>query len=114
MGVAAVLLALWALAAFAASILGDGWLGAAAALDPARSGSIVDLFATCAVLLAFLASLSSPRTRYLALTPAALLLGESGELHIHLGTMLAAHGHGEVTTLGAKLLATALLGAMAA
>jgi hypothetical protein len=114
LGLAAVLLALWTLAALAASLLGERWLAAAAALDPARPGSIVDHFATGEVLLALLVTLSSPRTWFLALTPAALLLGEAGELHLRVASLFAMAGDRPGTLFLAKALAASLIGAVAA
>ena len=84
-GTTAVLALLWLVAA----LLAGAEAPAARALDPGVSGSLAAWWAGSLLWLALAVALVPPRTRVLALAPAALLAGEVGELHIRLAELLA-------------------------
>ena len=113
LGVTAVLAALWLLATLAGLADGGTYAQAAAALDPGRTGSIVDGWGIGLLGFATLLALSRPDARLLALTPGLLLLGEAGELHVRCAAFLA-RGMGSSGALpAAKLVVGLALGGLA-
>ena len=113
LGVTAVLAALWLLATLAGLADGGTYAQAVAALDPGRTGSIVDGWGIGLLGFATLLALSRPGARLLALTPVLLLLGEAGEFHLRVATLLAGATGGSRTLPAAKLLAGLALGGLA-
>ena len=113
LGITAVLAALWLLATVAGLALGGPCAEAAAALDPARPGSIVDGWGTGLLGLATILALSMPGSRLLSLTPALLLLGEAGELHLRAAIVLAGAMGSPGALPAVKLAAGLTLGGLA-
>ena len=79
LGITATLALLWLLAAAQAGPNGS----AAAALDPGRAGSIGEWWGALQLALALAVAVAIPESRVLALTVAALMAGEVGEVHLH-------------------------------
>ena len=112
LGVTAVLAALWLLATLVGLVDGGTYAGAVA-LDPGRTGSIVDGWGIGLLGFATLLALSRPGARLLALTPGLLLLGDAGELHLRCAAFLVG-GMGSSGALPiAKLVAGLALGGLA-
>jgi hypothetical protein len=119
MGITLLVLTLAALAFVAGALGGPPTL--AAALDPARSGSVPDLWGQLLLAVTVLALLrrhpSSPGARLAALVPLALLLADATDLSTHLAGRLApfppAMAADDRLVL-AKLAAGAILGCVAA
>ena len=103
LGVTAMFGGLWLLAAGPGLAHGQLIPLAAAALDPGSAGSLVDCWAIGLLALATLLALSWPGSRLLALTPAMLLLGETGEFHVRWAHLLAGPSAGSGALLIAKV-----------
>ncbi|MFL5333882.1 MAG: hypothetical protein ACJ8H8_12060 [Geminicoccaceae bacterium] len=113
LGVTTTLGGLWIVASGLGLAHGQLCPLAAAALDPSSAGSIVDCWAMGLLALATLLALSWPGSRLLAITPALLLLGDAGELHLRWARSLIGQSGASNALPMAKLVASLALGALA-
>lgn len=112
MGVSLLLLALWLVAETGAVCVGRGWLMLAAALDPAISGSIPDLWALLLLLVAAAVAWCVGRSGAAAAVPLMLAAADGADLNARLVPVLGWHPVPAKLAVGAALGAAALTPAL--